>query len=64
MLAEGRFRPATVKEVLDADNPFKTTVTRSVFDAGGKLLKSETISSYYKLYGEKSNVPIARPEPR
>jgi vancomycin resistance protein YoaR len=58
------YRPATVREVLAADSPFKTSVTRTVYDAAGKLLNEEVIHSYYKLYGEKSNVPIARPESR
>ena len=30
----------------------------------GKKIKDEKIYSFYKLYGEKSNVPIARPESR
>ena len=64
IMDKGRYRPSTLKEVLAADSPFKTTLTRSVYDANGKLLKEETVRSYYKLYGEKSNVPIARPEPR
>ena len=62
--ADGGYRPSTVGEVLAADSPFKTAVTRSVYDASGKLLRQEVIHSYYKLYGEKSNVPIARPESR
>jgi vancomycin resistance protein YoaR len=64
ILTSSGYRPATVREVLAADSPFKTIVVRKVTDAGGKLLKEETINSSYKLYGEKSNVPIARPEPR
>ena len=64
MLTESGYVPATVKQVLDADSPFKTSVTRTVFDATGKKIKEEVIYSFYKLYGEKSNVPIARPEPR
>jgi vancomycin resistance protein YoaR len=56
--------PATVRQVLAADSPFKTEVTRTVLDKDGKELKSEKILSFYKLYGEKENVPIARPEPR
>ena len=64
MLTESGYVPATVKQVLDADSPFKTSVTRTVFDASGKKIKEETIYSFYKLYGEKTNVPIARPEPR
>ena len=64
ILTASGYRPSTVRQVLDADSPFKTVVTRKVYDAAGKLLKEETINSSYKLYGEKSNVPIARPEPR
>jgi len=65
LLEEGTgYRPATVREVLDSDRPFKTIVIRTVYDAAGNKIKEETINSYYKLYGEKSNVPIARPEPR
>jgi hypothetical protein len=62
--ADSGYRTASVREVLAADSPFKTAVTRTVRDAAGKLLKEEEIHSYYKLYGEKSNVPIARPESR
>ncbi|HVN67401.1 MAG TPA: VanW family protein, partial [Candidatus Sulfotelmatobacter sp.] len=64
LLTDGRYVTATVKQVLDADAPFKTVVTRTVYDSAGKLIKEEEIYSFYKLYGEKSNVPIARPEPR
>jgi vancomycin resistance protein YoaR len=58
------FVPSTVKAVLAADSPFKTIVTRTVFDQTGQQLKEEKIISVYTLYGEKTNVPIARPEPR
>lgn len=58
------FVPSTVKAVLAADSPFKTIVTRTVFDAADQQIKEEKIISVYKLYGEKTNVPIARPEPR
>ena len=34
------------------------------FGDDGKVIKEETIRSYYKLYGEKSNVPIKRFESR
>lgn len=65
MLGEdGVFSPATLREVIDSDRPFRTIVTRTVKDAQGKILTEETLRSYYKLYGEKSNVPIRRPEPR
>lgn len=64
MLTPSGFRPASVREVLAADAPFKTYVTRTVYDAEGNKIKEETITSFYKLYGEKTNVPIARPEPR
>ena len=64
ILTKSGYEPSSVRAVLDADSPFKTSVVRKVFDSTGKQLKEETIHSYYKLYGEKSNVPIARPEPR
>jgi len=61
---DGVFHPASLRQVIDSDSPFRTTVTRTVKDAQGNILKEETIRSYYKLYGEKTNVPIKRPEPR
>lgn len=64
LLDNGKYRPASIKAVLASDLPFKTTLTRAVYDSAGKLLDEEVVRSYYKLYGEKSNVPIARPEPR
>jgi vancomycin resistance protein YoaR len=64
MLGQHGYVPATVSQVLAADRPFKTFVTRTVYDAQGNKIKEEKLSSSYKLYGEKSNVPIARPEPR
>jgi vancomycin resistance protein YoaR len=60
----GKFVPMTLKQVIDLDVPFKTLVTRTVYDKDGNKIKEEEINSYYKLYGEKENVPIARPEPR
>ena len=60
----GQFRPSSLREVIDTDRPFRTVVTRTVRDAQGKIIKEEAIRSYYKLYGEKNNVPIRRPEPR
>lgn len=64
LLTASGYRPAGIKEVLASDRPFRTSVTRTVFDAAGKKIKEEILHSAYKLYGEKSNVPIARPEPR
>lgn len=64
ILGPSGYRPSTVREVLAADRPFKTIVTRTVFDAQGNKIKEEVLHSFYKLYGEKTNVPIARPEPR
>lgn len=64
MLTASGYRPATVGQVLAADRPFKTFVTRTVYNAQGDKIKEEALHSFYKLYGEKSNVPIARPEPR
>ncbi|MDD5383038.1 MAG: VanW family protein [Candidatus Margulisbacteria bacterium] len=62
--AAGAFVPMSLRQVINLDVPFKTAVTRTVYDQEGKVLKEEVIGSYYKLYGEKSNVPIRRPEPR
>lgn len=64
ILTGSGYRPSTARAVLDSDSPFKTSVIRRVFDSTGKMIKEETLNSFYKLYGEKSNVPIARPEPR
>jgi vancomycin resistance protein YoaR len=61
---EGSFRPSTLREVIDADRPFRTVVVRTVYDAKGKKIKEEIIRSFYKLYGENSNVPIRRTESR
>ncbi|KAF0134004.1 MAG: VanW family protein [Candidatus Saganbacteria bacterium] len=60
----GSFRPSTLREVIASDRPFRTTVVRTVKDSSGKQIKEEFIRSYYKLYGEKTNVPIRRREPR
>jgi len=60
----GNFVPMTLKQVIALDVPFKTLVTRTVYDKDGNKVKEEEVHSYYKLYGEKDNVPIARPEPR
>jgi len=62
--ASGSFRPSTLREVIAVDRPFRTLIVRTVKDPQGKVLKEEVIRSYYKLYGEKSNVPIRRPESR
>jgi len=61
---DGVFKPSTMKNVIAKDRPFRTVITRTVKDSSGKEIKSETIRSYYKMYGEKTNVPIRRPEPR
>lgn len=58
------FRPATLKEITTLDLPFRTTVKRTVKNAQGQVLKEEELRSYYKLYGEKTNVPIKRRETR
>jgi vancomycin resistance protein YoaR len=64
LLTASGYRSATVSEVLAADRPFKTNVLRTVYDAAGNKIREELLQSYYKLYGEKTNVPISRPEPR
>ncbi|MDI6731929.1 MAG: VanW family protein [Candidatus Margulisbacteria bacterium] len=56
--------PMSLGAVIKYDIPFKTEVVRTVYDSTGKKIHEEAIHSFYKLYGEKSNVPIRRPEPR
>lgn len=60
----GKYVPMSLKRVIASNIPFKTVVTRTVYDKEEKKIKEETIHSFYKLYGEKENVPIRRPEPR
>ncbi|MFH1826448.1 MAG: VanW family protein [bacterium] len=60
----GGFSPITLKKTIDEDIPFKTLTTRTVYDKAGNIIKEEEISSFYKLYGDKENVPIRGPEPR
>jgi len=60
----GAFVPMSLRQVIAYDVPFKTTVVKSVYDKEGNKINEEVIGSYYKLYGEKSNVPIRRPESR
>lgn len=50
--------------VLKSNLPFRTVVTRKVFSKTGELIKEEKIKSYYKLYGDGTNVKIIRKEPR
>lgn len=59
----GRYVPMTLKEVTELDIPFKTIITRTVYDKNWKKIKEELIRSSYKLYGDKENVPRRRPEP-
>ncbi|MBI5701496.1 VanW family protein [Candidatus Saganbacteria bacterium] len=61
---DGSFHPSNLRSAIASDAPFRTVVVRTVYNASGEAIKKETIRSYYKLYGEKSNVPIKRPEPR
>lgn len=62
--SSGGYAPMSLKQVIDRDIPFKTSIKRTVFDEEGNLIKEEKIDSFYKLYGDKENVPIRRPEPR
>lgn len=64
LLGPGGFSPSTLRAAIATDYPFRTVVRRTVKDSTGKIIKEEDIRSYYKLYGEKTNVPIRRPEPR
>lgn len=61
---EGAFVPSTLRQVILSDRPFRTLITRTVYDKQGNQIKEEVLRSFYKLYGEKTNVPIRRPEPR
>jgi len=56
------FVPSNRWAVLRSNSPFRTIVIRKVYDKTGKLLKEETITSFYKLYGDGTNVPIKRRE--
>jgi vancomycin resistance protein YoaR len=57
-------QPMGLGTVIRTDCPFRTLVTRTVYDQTGQKIKEETLTSFYKLYGEKSNVPIRKPEAR
>jgi len=57
-------KPASLGYVIRHDVPFATAVQIKVTGKDGQLIKQETVNSAYKLYGEKTNVPIRRPEPR
>ncbi|MFH1684521.1 MAG: VanW family protein [Candidatus Margulisiibacteriota bacterium] len=59
--AGGEYKPMPLKTVIDRDIPFKTSVTRTVYDKDGNQISEEVILSRYKLYGDKDNVPIRRP---
>jgi len=61
---EGEYEPMSLKDVIELDVPFKTEITRTVYDKHWRKLKEEKIKSYYKMYGDRENVPIRRPEPR
>lgn len=61
---DGTFRPSSLRRVIQTDRPFRTVLTRTVYDAQGNKIKEEVVRSFYKLYGDRSNVPVRRPEPR
>ena len=56
----GNYVPMALKKIIDTDVPFKTVVTRVVYDQAGKIIKEDFIRSNYKLYGDKENVPVRR----
>jgi vancomycin resistance protein YoaR len=60
----GEFIPMSLSSVIEKDVPFKTEIARTVYDENGSKIKEETILSRYKMYGDKENVPIKKPEPR
>ncbi|MBU0672485.1 MAG: VanW family protein [Candidatus Margulisbacteria bacterium] len=57
----GEYEPVSLKKVIALDIPFKTSVMRTVYDKDGQKISEEEITSSYKLYGDKDNVPIRRP---
>ncbi|MBN2058224.1 MAG: VanW family protein [Candidatus Saganbacteria bacterium] len=59
---DGKYVPMSLKDVINKDVPFRTSITRTVWDASGNKLIEEEVISKYKLYGDKDNVPIRRPE--
>jgi vancomycin resistance protein YoaR len=59
----GKFVRMPLKDVIEQDIPFRTEVKRTV-DEKRKKIKEDFIRSRYKMYGDKENVPIKRPEPR
>ncbi len=63
-LTKKGFVPSTKWKALRSGGPFRTVVKRKVFDKKGKMIKEEEIKSFYKLYGDGSNVEIIRKEPR
>lgn len=54
--------PMSLKKVIDEDRPFRTEIIRTVWDKLGKKLAEDKVISKYKMYGDKENVPIRRPE--
>lgn len=57
-----KYVPMSLKKVIDEDRAFRIEVLRTVWDKLGKKVSEETLTSKYKLYGDKENVPIRRPE--
>lgn len=57
----GQYVPATLRYVINHDVPFKTEVTKTITDQKGAKIGFEPLTSFYKLYGDKTNVPIRRP---
>lgn len=64
LLSEGSYGPASLRTVIAANAPFRTVVIRTVTNSSGEVIKKNTIRSFYKLYGEGTNVPIRRRERR
>ena len=60
----GKFVRSSLRSVIQEDRPFRTEIVRKVLNKEGGEIHSEVIKSYYKLYGERDNVPIRRKEPR
>ena len=57
-----KYVPMSLKKVIDEDRAFRIEIVRTVWDKLGKKIAEDMVISKYKLYGDKENVPIRRPE--
>lgn len=62
--ASDGFVPSTSWRALKSGLPFRTIVERKVYDKDGQVIKTEEIRSFYRLYGDSTNVRVIRREGR